>query len=92
MAVTTFDDLTSRISSIVGTDDASLALLDDMKDTFDSYKDTEDWKSKYDELDESWRNKYKERFTAGSNSTEEKETEEKETEEKKSFDDLFVNE
>lgn len=92
MPVTTFDDLTSRISAVVGTDDVSLALLEDMKDTFDSYKDTEDWKNKYNELDENWRNKYKERFTSGTTLAEEKESEEKETDEKKSFEDLFENE
>lgn len=91
MSVVELNDLMTRISAIVGTDDESLALLDDVKDTFDSYTDSEDWKKKYEDLDNEWRTKYKERFTSGSQEREEEKEieEEKDKTEKTSYDDLF---
>lgn len=48
------------------TDDSSIKFLEDMTDTYNDLEsksaDKEDWKGKYDELDKSWREKYKSRF------------------------------
>lgn len=47
------------------TSDESLKFLEDMTDTYDELSNRgsgEDWKTKYEELDKSWREKYKKRF------------------------------
>lgn len=66
MAVRTKEELLSAISAIIGdnTDDSSLSLLEDVKDTYEglSSSSNEDWKAKFEENDKAWRQKYKERF------------------------------
>lgn len=64
MAVRTRDELITAVNSIIGEtpDDNGLSLLEDISDTFASYDDTEDWKTKYEENDAEWRKRYKERF------------------------------
>ena len=59
------------------TTDEVISLIEDISDTLDDFetktKDTSDWKAKYDELDKTWKEKYKARFFS---SVEEKEKEE----------------
>ena len=43
------------------TDDETLTLIEDITDTVNSM-DSSDWKSKYEENDKMWRNKFKEKF------------------------------
>ena len=64
MAVRTRDELITEVNAIIGEtpDDNGLSLLEDISDTFASYDDTEDWKTKYEENDAEWRKRYKERF------------------------------
>lgn len=64
MAVRTRDELITAVNAIIGEtpDDKGLSLLEDISDTFASYDDTEDWKTKYEENDAEWRKRYKERF------------------------------
>ena len=64
MAVRTRDELITAVNVIIGEtpDDNGLSLLEDISDTFASYDDTEDWKTKYEENDAEWRKRYKERF------------------------------
>ena len=66
MAVVTLDELMERIRSLIGEDtsDEALALIEDFTDTFTDLETRtgEDWKSKYDDLDKTWREKYKARF------------------------------
>lgn len=64
MAVRTRDELITAVNEIIGEtpDDNGLSLLEDISDTFASYDDTEDWKTKYEENDAEWRKRYKERF------------------------------
>lgn len=64
MAVRTRDELITSVNAIIGEtpDDNGLSLLEDISDTFASYDDTEDWKTKYEENDAEWRKRYKERF------------------------------
>mgnify|MGYP003294560427 CR=1 FL=1 len=72
MAVKSKEDLIASIKAVIGEDttDESLSLLEDVSDTFTSFetetKDKTDWKAKYNELDESWRKKYRDRFMSGS--------------------------
>ena len=85
------------------TDDDTLKFIEDATDTINSLSnaDGEDWKTKYEDNDKMWRQKYKDRFfsagdSAGNEhkSTEEEEEEEEEKEKDKeivaeNFDDLF---
>lgn len=100
MAVKTKDEILQSVKSIIGesTDDNAIELLEDITDTINDYdeKTKEDWKAKYDELDETWKKKYKERFFNDDTEIEkEKEKEkEKEIEEEKdeteiTFNDIF---
>lgn len=72
MAVLNKDEFFNRISAQVGTDtsDSSLSFIEDMTDTYNSLVnaakgDGEDWHKKYDELDLSWKERYRRRFFTG---------------------------
>ena len=45
-------------------DDEALTYLENLSDSLEE-NDGEDWKTKYDELDESWRKRYAQRFFDG---------------------------
>lgn len=66
MAVRTRDEIMEAIRARLGDDtsDDALAIIEDINDTFDDYETRtgDDWKSKYDELDASWRKRYRDRF------------------------------
>ena len=92
MAIISGEDLLKRISERIGEDnsDEALSLLEDASDTITDFerRESEDWKTKYEENDAEWRKKYRERFENGTPDI--KENEEKETSiEVKSYDDLF---
>lgn len=98
MAVKTKAEILESIRKRVGdsTDDETLEFLEDVTDTLSDLEtrasDSTDWKGKYDELDKSWREKYRERFFSSDpkeEKTEDDEFEEKEDKEKKTYEDLF---
>ena len=64
--VITKDDVLKRVSEILGerNDDDAISFVEDLSDTLDDYdtKLSEDWKTKYEENDKAWREKYKARF------------------------------
>lgn len=66
MAVRTRDEIMEAIRARLGDDtsDDALAIIEDINDTFGDYETRtgDDWKSKYDELDASWRKRYRDRF------------------------------
>lgn len=68
MSVKSKEDLLNGAKAIFGESetDEVLEFLGDVTDTLDDYEnrvnDKEDWKTKYEENDSSWRKKYKERF------------------------------
>ena len=73
MAVKTKDELIQAVVTRIGEDssDEAIALIEDVTDTLNDFETKangggEDWKTKYDELDKSWREKYISRFTDGS--------------------------
>lgn len=73
------------------TSDESIQMLEDVTDTLNSFDNPEgdDWKTKYEENDKAWREKYMARFY---NSESEKEAERQEQETtpvKREFSDLF---
>lgn len=90
------DELMEDIKVYIGDDTSNEAieLIENISDSINSYTadDTEDWKTKYDELDKSWRAKYKERFFNTEKTDEPNELDEtEEIEEKKNYkyEDLF---
>lgn len=66
--IRTKDDLLSIIKERIGegTSDEDISLIEDINDTYTDLEtrisESGDWKAKYEENDESWRKKYKERF------------------------------
>lgn len=92
MAVRTTDEILESIKTLVGdsTEDADLEFLEDVTDTLSDLRSKsegqEDWKTKYEENDKQWREKYRDRFFEKKEEQEEK-NEEPET--LKTFEDLF---
>ena len=86
-----------KISLIVGdkNDDETLEIISELSDNYDDVLNTigEDWKTKFDENDKMWREKYRKRFFDGSEKNDKEESdsyEEKETKNKiTSYEDLF---
>ena len=99
MAVRTIDEILESVKTRVGdsTEDADIEFIENISDTLNDLSSKasgqEDWKTKYEENDKAWREKYKERFF----STEENEKDELEDnkdiemkdEKPKTFADLF---
>ena len=105
----TKEELIEKFKNYAGEDvtsDAAIELLEDISDSVEVEKEEteegeggEDWKTKYKELDESWRKKYAERFSEPGDREkepeegEEKEEETEETEEERAenvtYEDLF---
>ncbi len=96
MAVRTKDELLEIIRGRIGDDtsDETISFIEDITDTLSDYEekatnsDNEDWKTKYEENDKMWREKYRERFFS---KEVEKEDEDFSDDEVKSlsYDDLF---
>lgn len=93
MAKRTREELLEAVRAVIGdsTEDAALALLEDISDSWDNSGD--EWKAKYDELDRTWRKKYVDRFF-GKEDEEAVEVvdEVEEVQEKRTYDDLFEKE
>lgn len=97
--VKTKADILNAVKGIVGEneDDSVLSVLEDISDTLDDYetksKDTTDWKTKYSELDSTWRKRYKERFFGtddNNNPPPEDDNDGGKDETKTTFDELFT--
>ena len=101
MSVLTREDYLERLNTLVGEDnsDEALQIIEDFTDTFDNLgtqndnNDNENWKQKYEELDATWRQKYRDRFM-NSQTTEEDVIEEQEDNveldgEMREYDELF---
>lgn len=98
MGVKTRDEIMEAIRKRIGEDtsDEAISLLEDVTDTFADYEtkvaDKTDWKTKYDEMDASWRKKYMDRFSGktGEEIKEEQEEQIKDDSEPRTFDELFT--
>lgn len=98
MAVKTRDEIMEAIRKRIGEDtsDEAISLMEDVTDTFTDYEtkvaDKTDWKSKYDEMDASWRKKYMDRFSGktGEEVKDEQEEQIKDDNEVRTFDELFT--
>lgn len=95
MAKLSKDELLEKVRTYVGdrTDDETLAIIEDISDSFDS-SDADEWKQKYKENDKMWRDKYILRFFEKNEEEIGDPTDEKDYEEKeyKTFEDLFKEE
>lgn len=74
--IKTKDEIIEKISAVIGEDnsEAAISLLEDVTDTLEDYeaktKDSTDWKKRYEENDNEWRQKYRERFLEKSDDNE----------------------
>ena len=73
MSVLNRDEYFSALHNMVGDDtsDDAIAFLENMSDTYNELEnrangDGENWKEKYNALDESWKKRYRHRFFTGS--------------------------
>lgn len=91
MAVKTIDEIMTKVRELIGEDDSdeTIEFVEDISDTLDSFSNVEDWKTKYEENDKKWREKYRNRFFTSKEEVEEDDIEEAEEKEKKKFEDLF---
>lgn len=98
MAIRSKADLFTQIKERLADDtsDDMLSLIEDIDDTLNDYdsrlSDSTDWKSKYEENDRTWRQKYRDRFFSSQPDDDEDEDEEQKKKEKKklTFEDLFT--
>lgn len=98
MAIKTRDEIVEAVRKRIGEDtsDEAISLLEDVTDTFADYETKvagkTDWKTKYDEMDASWRKKYMDRFSGktGEEVKEEQEEQVKDDSEPRTFDELFT--
>lgn len=90
MAVKTVDEIMKKVRERIGEDDSDEAIefIEDISDTFESFSNAEDWKTKFEENDKKWREKYRDRFFTSKEEVED-DIEEPEEKEKKKFEDLF---
>jgi hypothetical protein len=92
MAVRTIEEIMESIKTRIGdsTEDADIKFLEDVTDTLSDLitksEGQEDWKTKYEENDKQWREKYRDRFFE---KKEEQEEKKEEPEAPKTFEDLF---
>ena len=86
-------ELLEKFNQIVNdsTDDSVIEFMGDLSDTIDS-NENENWKQKYNDLDEQWRKKYKERFMSKNDDDDIDEKDETDRPKKYSFNDLFKEE
>lgn len=90
------EELLIKVKNYIG-DDTSEEAVSLLEDVDDSMSDSNDggWEQKYHELDESWKQKYIERFGSGEpenkkeDDSKEDESKEDDSEEEKTFDELF---
>ena len=97
--VKTKDEILNAIKERFGEDtsDETLSLIEDVSDTLDDYEtrtnDSTDWKTKYEENDKTWRERYRDRFFSGEtddNDIEEPDDIDDDTPDKRTFEDLFT--
>jgi hypothetical protein len=101
MAVLSHDDFMNAVKGLAGdsADDNTLTMIENFTDTFNDLEarasDTTDWKTKYEQNDNEWREKYKARFFEGKEGIDPSEVLRKQKEDITddgkdiSFDDLF---
>lgn len=96
MAVKPLAEILASVNTLIGNDtsDEALTLIEDITDTFNDANTSkgEYTKEKYEELDRSWRERYKERFLSGDKSLDPKDDEDDDTDSRDKplrYEDLF---
>ena len=97
MAVLNKEEFMRRLQERIGEDtsDEAMTFIEDMTDTFNdmetrsSGNNDEQWQQKYNELDKSWREKYKARFFDSETNPADVKDEQEDDTEVKTFADLF---
>lgn len=97
--IVTLNELLNTLNDIIGenTSDEALSMIENLTDTFNDLStkatnnDAEQWKSKFEENDKAWREKYKARFMSGGSEPPDP-PEPPEPPEKKTFESLFKEE
>ena len=98
MGVLKKEELMSAVQNIIGdrSDDEALNFIADITDTVNylenNFNDADSWKSKYEENDKAWREKYRDRFFTGDNTEETPSYNDGELQEDITIDDLFKKE
>lgn len=95
--IKTKDEILNAVKTLLGeadSTDEALALFEDIADTLDGQGDGEDWKTKYEENDNQWRQKYRDRFFSKDDEPkrEEEPSTDDSSEEPQTFDELFEEE
>lgn len=93
MAVRTKEEIMDAISKRLGEDtsDEALSLLEDVTDTLADMesKAGTDWEQKYNDLDASWRKRYRDRFETGKDPAPGGDPGDPNSQKPMTFDDLF---
>lgn len=69
--IRTREELLNQIRDMIGdsTDDNALSILENVTDTITDLEtraaDNTDWQARYNQLDQEWRQRYRDRFTSG---------------------------
>ena len=76
MAIKNATEIMETLRAFLGEDvsDEALVFIEDVNDTISNYErmaaDVTDWQSKYDQLDQEWRKRYRDRFFESGNEDE----------------------
>lgn len=95
MSIVSKEVLIKRLSEKFGDDnsDEVIQLTEDLSDTLNDFdsriNDTEDWKTKFEENDNMWRKKYKDRFLESSGNDNESHEQDDDENTSVTFNDLF---
>lgn len=95
MAIITKQQILDKLKERIGDDtsDETLGLIEDISDTLTDFEtktaDTTNWKTKYDENDKAWRQKYKDRFFSSNDEKDEDTTGDGEETKPLTYDNLF---
>ena len=101
MAIRNATEIMESLRAYLGEDvsDETLVFIEDVNDTLSNYErmvaDVTDWESKYNQLDQEWRKRYRDRFfeggqdEAGSHIDDVNDLEDQQDEAPKTFEELF---
>ena len=95
MAKRSKEELLASVNALLGENitDEALTFIEDLSDSVEVSNVSDDWKTRYEQLDADWRKRYKDRFMGVSTTPEEVKTEQEENVnedgEKRSYDELF---
>lgn len=64
MAIKSIDEIMDAVRTRMGDDisDETLMFIEDVSDTLNSFSEADNWRKRYEENDEEWRRKYRDRF------------------------------